>query len=205
MSMGKVNEILVGSLRRRILSKDESRSESDLLRISLIWAIRLGVILLFVTPLIVTTSTVFPFIVGKAVWSRSLIEIIVGLYVLLAIRAPEYRPTRSLLLMFFALHFAAVLVAGVFGSSLNLSFWSSYERMGGIFDLAHWLALAAVLVFTVRSLGEWKLIVSISLVFGLVAAFIGLAEKYDYALFGYFQDSRRISGATGIHPSWPDT
>ena len=192
---------IVVPLWRRVLRWPDSAVNDDASAMALLWAIPLGVLLLFVTPFIVTTSTVFPFVVGKAIWSRSLIEIIVGLYVLLAIRAPEYRPTRSLLLTLLALHFAAILVAGIFGSSFNLSFWSNYERMGGIFDLAHWLEQAAVLVFTVRSFGEWKLIASISLLFGLGAAFIGLAEKYDYEIVGYFQDSHRVSGATG-NPSF---
>ena len=62
------------------------------LELALLRAIRIGVVMLFVAPLIVTPSTVFPFVVGKAVWSRSIIEVILGLYVLLAIRVPEYRP-----------------------------------------------------------------------------------------------------------------
>jgi hypothetical protein len=62
-------------------------TRDDIATNALIWGIRVGLVLLFITPVIVTTSTVFPFIVGKAVWSRSLIEIIVGLYVLLNPRA----------------------------------------------------------------------------------------------------------------------
>lgn len=54
-----------------------------------------------------------PFVVGKAVWSWSLIEIVLGLYVLLAIRVPEFRPSRSRLVMFLSLHLAAVFIAGV--------------------------------------------------------------------------------------------
>ena len=169
--------------------------------LALLWAIRIGVVMLFVTPLVVTTGTIFPFVVGKAIWSRSIIEIVVGLYVLLAIRVPEYRPHRSRLVMLLGLHLVAVFIAGVFGSSFNLSFWSSYERMGGIYDLAHWTALAAVLIFTLRDLSNWKTIASISLAFGLGAAFLGLADKYDYEIVDYFQGEDRISGAAG-NPSY---
>ena len=186
---------------RRLIPWVSAWRQDDALSLTLLWAIRLGVVLLFLTPLVVTPSTVFPFIVGKAVWSRSLIEIIAGLYVLLAIRAPEFRPTRSRLVLLLGLHLAAVFVAGLFGSSFNLSFWSSYERMGGVFDLAHWTALAAVLVFTIRGLGEWKRFASISLIFGIAAAFLGLADKYDYAVVSYLQGADRVSGAAG-NPSF---
>ena len=168
---------------------------------SLVWAIRIGVVLLFLTPLIVTTSTVFPFIVGKAMWSISISEIVVGLYVLLAIRAPEFRPTRSWLTILFGLHLIAVFIAGAFGSSLNVSFWSSYERMVGIFDMTHWVALTVVLVFTVRGLSEWKTIASISLIFGLASVFLGLADKNDHEIVSYLQGADRISGAAG-NPSY---
>ena len=103
--------------------------------------------------------------------------------------------------MLLSLHIAAVVIAGIFGSSFNLSFWSSYERMGGIFDLVHWVAQAAVLIFTLRDLSDWKSIASISLVFGLGAAFLGLADKYDYEIVDYFQGEARISGAAG-NPSY---
>jgi hypothetical protein len=96
---------------RRVLGQDGAVSGLQL------WGIRLGLLLLFATPLVVTTSTVFSFIVGKAVWSRSLIEIIGGLYVLLAIRASSYRPHASALTG----HLLALLVAGYFGSSLNVA------------------------------------------------------------------------------------
>ena len=190
-----------GSRRRPILSPANWLTRGDILTLSLIWAIRVCVGLLFVTPLIVTTSTIFPFIVGKALWSRSLIEISVGLYLLLAIHAPEVRPTRSRVVLLLGIHLLAVFVAGGLGSSFNLSFWSSYERMSGIFDQAHWFLLAAVLVFTVKRLDEWKAIAAVSLVFGLGAAFLGLAEKYDYDVVGYLQDGDRVSGATG-NPSF---
>ncbi|MCH7641939.1 MAG: O-antigen ligase family protein [Chloroflexi bacterium] len=186
---------------RQALQRVDAQLQEDALSLALKWAVRLGVVLLFFTPLIVTPSGIFPFVVGKAVWSRSLIEIVAGLYVLLAIRSPEFRPTRSPLVLLLGLHLLAVFVAGVFGSSFNLSFWSSYERMGGIFDLAHWTVLAAVLVFTVKSLREWKVLASISLVFGLAAGFLGLADKYDYEIVNYLQGNPRISGAAG-NPSF---
>ena len=172
----------------------------DVVSMVLLWTIRSAFVLLFFTSSIVTTSTVFPFIVGKAVWSRSLIEIIIGLYVLLAIYSPDYRPRRSWLVVFLGLHLAAVFIAGVFGSSFNLSFWSSYERMGGIFDLAHWLTLTAVLIFVIRGLREWKILTAIYLGVSWAPLVIALAENFEYQAFSWIRltdGTTRVSGSAG--------
>ena len=54
--------------------------------------------LLLLTPFVVTPSTVYPFIVGKALYSRTLIEIAFALWAVLALARPGYRPPRSWLL-----------------------------------------------------------------------------------------------------------
>ena len=51
--------------------------------------------LLLLTPFIVDGSTVFPFVVGKALWSRSLIEVAFALWAVLALRDPAYLSTRK--------------------------------------------------------------------------------------------------------------
>lgn len=178
--------------------------QDDVPTIALLWAIQAGLVLLFFTSFIVTPSTVFPFVVGKAVWSRSLIEIVTGLYILLMVRSPEYRPRRSWLILLFGFQFVALLIAGIFGSSFNLSFWSSYERMGGIFDLAHWLILASVLVFVVRDLRQWKVLVTLYLGVSWAATVVAIGESLDHKIFDWVLLGRsggRISGTAG-NPSF---
>ena len=185
---------------RRFLPWEKTYTAHDLITDALIGGVWLGVILLFVTPVIVTISTVFPFVVGKAVWSRSLIEIVVGLYVLLAIRAPEFRPSRSILVFLLGIHLSAVFIAGVFGSSFNLSFWSSFERMGGVFGLAHWTAFAVVLIYTVKSVREWKLLLGIYLLVSWAPLLMALSETANVDPFGYSSldwATGRVKGAAG--------
>ena len=52
--------------------------------------VRAGVLL--VMPLIVTTDTLFPFIVEKAIYSRSVIEISSAIFVVLASAYPVHGP-----------------------------------------------------------------------------------------------------------------
>ncbi|MBI4305140.1 MAG: hypothetical protein HY678_02370, partial [Chloroflexi bacterium] len=68
----------------------------------LIWSIRFGIALLYLTPFVVTADTFFPFILGKALATRGLIEIIFGMWVVLAVRRAEYRPRGSWLVLAFA-------------------------------------------------------------------------------------------------------
>ena len=69
---------------------------------TLLLSVKAALALVLLTPLIVMApplpSTLFPYIVGKAIYSRTLIEIALGLWIVLAIRYPAYRPPRSRLL-----------------------------------------------------------------------------------------------------------
>ena len=99
--------------------------------------------LLLLTPFVVTPGTVYPFVVGKALWSRSLIAVAFALWALLALLHPGYRPPRSwLLVLLVAGYGATVLSAGFGGVHPGHSLSSDYERMQGVVDQAHWVVLA---------------------------------------------------------------
>ena len=108
-------------------------------------AIFAGIALLFATAFVITPGTIFPFVVGKALWSRSLVEIVFALWAVLALARSEYRPPRSWLLVLLAAGLAIALLAAWFGVSVERSLWSTYERMQGVVDAAHWFVLALVL------------------------------------------------------------
>ena len=77
--------------------------------------------MVLLTPLIVMTDplpqTFFPFIVGKSLYARTLIEILVGLSFVLIIRYPSYRPNWSWLLTIMIMYIAIVLLAASTGVS----------------------------------------------------------------------------------------
>lgn len=141
-----------------------------------VWA---GMALLCLTPFVVTQSTGFPFVVGKAVYSRVLIEIVCALWVVLALYAPAYRPRWSWVLALLGAGLAASLLSAAFGVSFGRSFWSTYERMQGVLDQAHWVALAVVLVSVLRTPASWRALFTVHL-----AASIGIA---GLATLRYFE------------------
>ena len=110
----------------------------------LLWTVRAGILLVMAMPLILSNDTLFPFIVGKAIYARSVIEVTFGVWLLLIFFYPRYRPSRSLILAALAVWLLVSLVAGFTGVSTVRSLWSTYERMQGIVDLAHWFVFIAM-------------------------------------------------------------
>ena len=161
--------------------------------------------LLLLTPFVVSTGTMFPFVVGKAVWSRALIEVAFALWALLALRHAAYRPPRAWLLVLAAAGLGVSVLSAAFGVSLQYSLWTSYERMQGVVDQAHWVALAFVLASVVRGEGAWRMLLGAHAAAGAVVALIviagaaGLEVPFYGELPGH--DARRASGPFG-NPTW---
>ena len=153
----------------------------------LLFTIRAFVFLLLLMPLIVTERSFFPFIVGKALYSRAIIEVIFGLWLVLAYRYPLYRPSRSLLLLAFGIWLGISLLAALTGVSIQRSLWSTFERMQGVVDLAHWFAFALVLTSVFRSWLNWRVLLNANLAVGLVMALIGLDQHFDRGLLPIYE------------------
>ena len=159
---------------------------SDNLNKSLLWGIRVGLFLVLLTPLAVTGTfpfpgrdTLFPFVVGKAIYARSLIEIVLAGWIVLALRDPAYRPVRSWVVAIFGVYVLVALAAALAGVSFQHSFWSDYRRMGGVFDLAHWFAFAVVLVNVFRSRRHWWWLLNANLGVSLLVALMGLYQHFN--------------------------
>ena len=165
------------------------------------WAIFAGIALLAATPFVITPGTIFPFVVGKALWSRSLIEIVFALWAVLALARPAYRPPRSWLLLLLGAGLAVSLLAAGTGVSLQRSLWSSYERMQGVVDGAHWVALAVVLASMLRSAAAWRTLLGLNAGAGTAMACLVVARHYqlDIPFYGAVPEPYlpRMSGPFG--------
>jgi len=146
---------------------------------ALLWLVRAGLAAALATPLIVAPDAYFPFVVGKAIYSRSVIEITFALWAALIIFYPRYRPRFSWVLIAFAAWFAVSWLAGAFGVSYVRSLWSTYERMQGIVDLAHWLAFSAMAATALGGLREWRALFTFNLLVGIAVCALGLLSLYD--------------------------
>ena len=133
-------------------------------------AVRLGAALVLLTPLVVATHTVYPYAVGKAVYARSVIEVVFVLWVALALAWPAWRPPRSRLLVLLAAGFGVALLSAVFGVSPLRSFWSTYIRMQGVVELAHWFAFVVVLASVFRTSASLTRLLTLHLGVSLLVA-----------------------------------
>ena len=160
-----------------------------------------GIGLLLLTPFVVSTGTIFPFVVGKAVWSRSVIAVVFALWAVLALANPSCRPPRSRVLVVLAAGLTVSLLAACFGASLQRSLWSSYERMQGVVDGAHWMALAVVLVSVLRTGAAWRRLLTASAGAGAAMACLVIARHYemDVPFYGALPEQHlpRLSGPLG--------
>lgn len=142
--------------------------------------------LILLTPYVVLGNTVFPYIVGKGLYSRLLIETLLVLWALLWLADVRYRPPRSAVLLLLAAGLATGSLSTVFGSSAQHSLWSNYERMQGLVDQAHWVAFAFVLAALLRTSREWRILFNLSLVASTGMAFLAIAQSQglEEFLFG---------------------
>ena len=167
----------------------------------LVTAIRIVLALVMVTPLIVMTDplphAVFPYVVGKALWSRTLIEIAFGLWVILLLRDSSYRFPRSWTLAVLGLYVLIALLATFFSVSPTRSLWSTYERMQGWVDLAHWATFVVVLVSTHRTWAHWRTLLNFNLGVGILIGLLGLTQFLDISVFEYLQYRNRLDITLG--------
>ena len=168
-----------------------------------VYGIWTGIVLILLTPFVVTPDTIFPFVVGKAVYSRSLIECVFGVWAILALFRPAYRPPRSRLLLLLALSVGVSVLAACFGVSPQRSFWSTYERMQGVVDLIHWFAFAVVLASVLRTERDWRVILNINVGASLALSAIAICLHYSIVVpfFEYSYDYWGENRQAGIDPT----
>ena len=156
-------------------------------------AVLAGVALVLLTPFVVMPDTFYPYTVGKAVWSRALIEVVFALWAALALADPTARPPRSPLLVIVGIGVAVAFLAAVTGANFQRSLWSSYERMQGVVDLLHWFAFFTVLVSVLRTPRAWRRLLALNLAAGTVLVLLVVARglEFDLPFYGELPERHR--------------
>ena len=141
----------------------------------LLTGVRVCLALVCLIPLVVSYTTVFPFVVGKSLLARSLVEIAFAGWLLLAWRVPEYRPRPSVILLALLAWLGVSTLAALLGVNVGRSLWSGYERMHGVVELAHWCGFILVAASVFRTFPAWQALLGAHLAVGAAVSALGLA------------------------------
>ncbi len=160
------------------------------------WGVIGGLFATLFVPFIVADGTLisslfFPYITGKNFVFRIIVELVLVLYIILAIRDPKYRP-RASWLMWAALAFVVwMALATALAADPAKSFWSNFERMEGYVGLMHlfvyFIMMGAVMTAEDLWYRFFNTSIGVSMMMGLYALLQGLQ------LFGLHPSSQ--SGA----------
>ncbi len=158
------------------------------------WVVFGGLFLIPFVPFLVDSSLFFPFITTKAFAWRTIVEIIFGAWVILALFEPEYRPKKSIILYSLLSFMLIIGVADIFGVAPLKSFWSNYERMEGYITILH-LGAFFIVISSVFKDKEWKAWWNTS----LAASFLMVLYCFMQlaGVFEIHQGGVRVDGALG--------
>lgn len=153
---------------------------------------------LFLVPFIafiVANSMFFPFITGKNFTFRILIEVIFGLWLILALRNASYRPRFSWIWIALAAFVGIVLVADLHGANSMKSIWSNFERMEGWVTLAHLLAYFFVIATVLNTEKLWMAFFNTTVGASVLMGLYGLVQLSGHAVID--QGGNRVDAKFG--------
>ncbi|MFA5022986.1 MAG: O-antigen ligase family protein [Candidatus Paceibacterota bacterium] len=154
-----------------------------------------GIFIVPFIPLYVSTSMFFPFITGKNFSFRIIIEIILALWAILALRDKTARPKYSWLLYSVIALVAIDGLATLFGVYPYRSFWSNYERMDGYINLLHLGAYFLVLISVFKERTKWFWLANVTLAANVYIAIYGFAQLGGLAQI--HQSGTRLDASLG--------
>lgn len=166
----------------------------------LLGAIKWLIILAMFTPLIVSSSTLFPYVFGKAIAFQILIELALICYLYLIYinrrRAGqfEYLPRLNLLAWTLIIFFIVLFLGTIFSVDPHYSFWSKQERMDGLFNLFHFFVLFFLVGATFKNKQSWLYVLNASIVVSFIVSLHALGQKFG--LF-YTPYGNRVTGSLG--------
>lgn len=143
----------------------------------LVWIIKLSISGLLITPLLVSPQTIFPFVVGKALWFRSLVIIATTAFLVLKIKYKKDKAHISPIIIILIGFLIVNLIASLIGNSFTRSFWGTWQRMEGIITILYLILMIFVTSNIFNSLEEWKKIFQFNLIIGFFVTFISLCQS----------------------------
>lgn len=167
---------------------------TDRFKSILLWIAKIGLFIVPFIPLYVSQAMFFPFITGKAVVFRIIVELVFALWLTLAIFYKEFRPKKTPLLWALGAFIIILAAAAVFGANPYRSFWSNFERMEGLVTHLHLFAYFLVLGHVFKK-SDWIIFFNFFVFSGIMQNFYALSQKLGYVRS--LQSGFRVDGTIG--------
>ena len=126
------------------------------------------------------TGMFFPFISGKNILFRILVEVALAGWAILALSDSSYRINvkKSPIMIAYGLFIIVLLFADLFGVDREKSMWSNFERMEGFIGHIHLFAYFFVLTVMVKTLADWQKMWKIFLAADILIVLYGYAQLF---------------------------
>lgn len=163
----------------------------------IVLVIKTSLMIVLFLPLLAVGTFYFPFIFPRDIAFRILSELAFILYLYLAMSNSAYRPKFNFLTKAITAFFSVLLVSSVFGVNFYASLWGDYERMGGLFHLAHVYLYFLVLINIFKTKNDWYRALTFSFLISLMASLIGLAQYLGLPIVSRLGGGARLSSSLG--------
>ena len=140
------------------------------------WATTFGLLLVALTPCIISFNLYFPYITGKAFYFRTLVILMVATYLFAAWQTRQQRIKLSPILISFT---ALLVVTGISAALADegiKSLWSNFERMEGVVGFGALWLLFVIAGSVWRSLWSWATYAYAWLAINAIVALRGIYE-----------------------------
>ena len=136
------------------------------------------VFLIAASPLIVS-ETYSLFVLGKALWFRSLVWALAIILGVLVIKNKKFLPEKNIGFLLLGLFILFQIFSSIFGLNIINSFWGSMSRMSGIMQSIHFLIFSLILFSIFRTKKDWLYLLRIIIFIGLLVSILGFFESFN--------------------------
>ncbi|HAZ29041.1 MAG TPA: hypothetical protein DCY48_04700 [Candidatus Magasanikbacteria bacterium] len=140
---------------------------------------------------------IFPFIVPRIIFFRSLVLLmLLGYSLLLVVDWQEYRARLTPITAVVGLFFVSLSISTFFGVDWYRSFWDNHERMLGLFTLLHYGLYYVIATTIMRRWEEWRRLFRMFLCVGIIVMIVGIIQTIEPDFF-LNKGNHRVSSTLG--------
>jgi O-antigen ligase/tetratricopeptide (TPR) repeat protein len=131
------------------------------------------------TPLVYRQKLFYSFDSEKGLFFRFIVEIIFGLWLILILKNPSFRPQKTLINVALGVLALVLIIVDICGVDTYLSVFSNFERMSGLILYLSVFAYCLVIASVVNTPKRWLFLgISLSVV-AVIVAIKGIIQSYN--------------------------